>query len=412
MREVAAQFERPVLLFSGGKDSIVLVRLAQKAFWPGTLPVPAAAHRHRPQLPRDLEFRDWLGARRPAPSCSFATCRTRSTAAGASRRRARTPAATCSRPSRCSTRCKELKVDAAFGGARRDEEKARAKERFFSHRDRVRPVGSRRTSGPSCGTCSTAARTRASTSASSRCATGPRWTSGSTSRRSSSRCRTLYFAHRARRLRPRRRAAGRDAVHHAAARRRRRSRATVRFRTVGDATCTGAVESDAVDARGNHREVAAARVTERGSRVRRPALRSRDGRPQAAGVLLMATVLRFRLTPATVRSPMATGAQSVSRDGPAALHHGGQRRRRQEHADRPAALRHEVDLRGPARGDRERQQRRGEEYVNLALLTDGLRAEREQNITIDVAYRYFATPQAQVHHRRHARATSSTRATW
>ena len=55
---------------------------------------------------------------------------------------------------------------------------------------------------------------------------------------------------------------------------------------------------------------------------------------------------------------------------------------------------------------------RGDEYVNLALLTDGLRAEREQGITIDVAYRYFATPQAQVHHRRHARATSSTRATW
>ncbi len=47
---------------------------------------------------------------------------------------------------------------------------------------------------------------------------------------------------------------------------------------------------------------------------------------------------------------------------------------------------------------------RGDEYTNLALLTDGLRAEREQGITIDVAYRYFATPQAQVHHRRHPRA--------
>ena len=52
MREVAAEFERPVLLFSGGKDSIVLLRLAEKAFRPGALPVPADARRHRPQLPR------------------------------------------------------------------------------------------------------------------------------------------------------------------------------------------------------------------------------------------------------------------------------------------------------------------------------------------------------------------------
>ena len=54
----------------------------------------------------------------------------------------------------------------------------------------------------------------------------------------------------------------------------------------------------------------------------------------------------------------------------------------------------------------------GDEYVDLALLTDGLRAEREQGITIDVAYRYFSDAQAQVHHRRHARATPSTPATW
>ena len=63
------------------------------------------------------------------------------------------------------------------------------------------------------------------------------------------------------------------------------------------------------------------------------------------------------------------------------------------HPDRPAALRLEGDLRGPARGGRAHQRaRRGDEYTNLALLTDGLRAEREQGITIDVAYRYFATP--------------------
>ena len=67
-------------------------------------------------------------------------------------------------------------------------------------------------------------------------------------------------------------------------------------------------------------------------------------------------------------------------------------------------LRLEGDLRGPARGGRAHVPRRAAtSYTNLALLTDGLRAEREQGITIDVAYRYFATPQAQVHHRRHPR---------
>ena len=78
-------------------------------------------------------------------------------------------------------------------------------------------------------------------------------------------------------------------------------------------------------------------------------------------------------------------------------------RRRQVDADRPAAARLQVDLRGSARARRETSERRGDGYVNLALLTDGLRAEREQGITIDVAYRYFHDPAAQVHPRRHAR---------
>ena len=82
-----------------------------------------------------------------------------------------------------------------------------------------------------------------------------------------------------------------------------------------------------------------------------------------------------------------------STDGDAAVRHRRIGRRRQVDADRSAALRLEVDLRGPARGGRAHQRAdRGDEYTNLALLTDGLRAEREQGITIDVAYRYFATP--------------------
>ena len=135
MREVAAELERPVLLFSGGKDSIVLLRLAEKAFRPGGFPFPLmhvdTGHNfpevHR--VPRPPRRR----ARRAADR--RAACRSRSTTAASSRRPARAPRATGCRRRRCSTRSSEHGFDAAFGGARRDEERARAKERIFSFRD-------------------------------------------------------------------------------------------------------------------------------------------------------------------------------------------------------------------------------------------------------------------------------------
>ena len=136
----------------------------------------------------------------------------------------------------------------------------------------------------------------------------------------------------------------------------------------------GRVSARATRGRDHRRDRRIARVTERGGRARRQALRQRRWKTASGGLLLMSTMIE----PA-IRS--------------AALHHGGQRRRRQEHADRPAAVRHQVDLRGSARGASSgASRRRGDDGLNLALLTDGLRAEREQKITIDVAYRYFATP--------------------
>ena len=132
MREVAAELERPVLLFSGGKDSIVLLRLAEKAFRPGAVPVPGPPRRHRPQLPRGdrVPRPPGRGARRAAD---------RRVRAGGDRRgpraRRRGRRATGCRPRCCWRRSRTHGFDAAFGGARRDEERARAKERIFSFRD-------------------------------------------------------------------------------------------------------------------------------------------------------------------------------------------------------------------------------------------------------------------------------------
>ena len=134
MREVAAEFERPVLLFSGGKDSVVMLRLAEKAFWPARLPFPVMHVDTGHNFPEVLEFRDRrvaeLGAQLVVASVQ------ESIDAG---RVVEEPGPNPSR-NRLQTRTlldaiAEHRFDAVFGGARRDEEKARAKERVFSFRD-------------------------------------------------------------------------------------------------------------------------------------------------------------------------------------------------------------------------------------------------------------------------------------
>jgi sulfate adenylyltransferase subunit 2 len=134
MREVAAEFERPVLLFSGGKDSIVMLRLAEKAFWPARLPFPVMHIDTGHNFDEVLDFRDKrveeLGARLVVASVQEDIDAGRSvedTGRGASRNRLQT--LTLLRG------IEENRFDAVFGGARRDEEKARAKERVFSFRD-------------------------------------------------------------------------------------------------------------------------------------------------------------------------------------------------------------------------------------------------------------------------------------
>ncbi len=134
MREVAAEFERPVLLFSGGKDSIVLLRLAEKAFRPAPFPFPLMHVDTGHNFPEVIEFRDRLvaelGERLVIASVQDSIDSGRvveETGPRASRNRLQTVT--------LLDAIAEHGFDAAFGGARRDEERARAKERVFSFRD-------------------------------------------------------------------------------------------------------------------------------------------------------------------------------------------------------------------------------------------------------------------------------------
>jgi len=134
IREVAAQFERPVLLFSGGKDSIVLVHLSLKAFWPARLPFPLLHIDTGHNFHETLEYRDSLVERTGATLLVGSVQETidqgrvvEEKGVNASRNVLQTTT--------LLDAIARYKFDAAVGGARRDEEKARAKERIFSHRD-------------------------------------------------------------------------------------------------------------------------------------------------------------------------------------------------------------------------------------------------------------------------------------
>jgi len=134
IREVVAQFENPALLFSGGKDSIVLAYLSKKAFYPARIPFPLVHIDTGHNFPETMEYRDWLvnelGVRLIVGSVqeSIDTGRVKEeTGFSASRNALQTVT--------LLDTIEKHKFHAAMGGARRDEEKARAKERFFSHRD-------------------------------------------------------------------------------------------------------------------------------------------------------------------------------------------------------------------------------------------------------------------------------------
>ncbi|MDE0927882.1 MAG: sulfate adenylyltransferase subunit CysD [Acidimicrobiales bacterium] len=261
-REVAAEFERPCLLFSGGKDSIVMLHLAQKAFWPARLPFPLMHVDTGHNFPEVLEYRDRrieeTGARLVVASVQQAIDDGRvaeETGPRASRNRLQTTT--------LLDAIEEHRFDALFGGARRDEEKARAKERVYSFRDdfgqwdpkNQRPELWNLYNG------------RLNQGEHIRVFPISNWTEldiWQYIQRENIEIPSVYFAHQ----RP---VFSRDNMWLSESpyvtRSDQEEVATrmVRYRTVGDMSCTGAVESEAQTIEEIIEEVSATRITERGA---------------------------------------------------------------------------------------------------------------------------------------------------
>ncbi len=262
LREMAAERERPCLLFSGGKDSIVLLRLAEKAFRPARFPFPVMHVDTGHNFPEVIEFRDRrvreLGERLIVASVEESIRKGRVvdvTGPRASRNRLQTTA--------LLDAIEEHRFDACVGGARRDEERARAKERIFSHRDEFGqwdPKNQR----PELWSLYN---TRLKQGEHFRVFPISNWTELDVweyIRREKLELPSIYYSHR-------RDVFSRDGMLYAASEVVERLASetvfqeTVRFRTVGDMTCTGAVRSDAATIEEVILEVAASRITERGA---------------------------------------------------------------------------------------------------------------------------------------------------
>lgn len=272
LRDVAAQFENPALLFSGGKDSIIVAHIARKAFWPAKIPFPLVHVDTGHNFPETIKFRDDFVKRYDANLVVGSVQKSidegkviEEKGFNASRNVLQTVT--------LLDTIEKYKFDCAIGGARRDEEKARAKERFFSHRDEFgqwdpknqRPELWNIFNG------------RKHLGEHFRVFPISNWTEMDVWQyilQEKIEIPSIYLSHE-------REVFIRDGVIMSTSDfiEQRDTEPTkkmiVRFRTIGDATCTGAVESDADTVEKIIEEVAAARTTERGTR-------SDDKRSEAA----------------------------------------------------------------------------------------------------------------------------------
>jgi sulfate adenylyltransferase subunit 2 len=264
LREVAAQFEKPALLFSGGKDSITLVHLARKAFFPSRPPFPMLHIDTGHNFPETVEFRDWLAAhtgmelivRYVQDSIDQGKVK-EETGKYASRNVLQTTT--------LLDAIGEMKLDACIGGARRDEEKARAKERVFSVRDdfgqwdskKQRPELFQMLNG------------KINIGENVRVFPISNWTEldvWNYIREEKLEIPSIYFAHK-------RQIIERDGLYWPHSPYLNTSadeipfETTVRFRTVGDMTCTAAVLSEAATLDTIIGEIREASISERGARI-------------------------------------------------------------------------------------------------------------------------------------------------
>jgi sulfate adenylyltransferase subunit 2 len=264
LREVAAQFERPALLFSGGKDSITLVHLAGKAFFPASVPFPMLHIDTGHNFPETILFRDWLAEKtnmrlivRHVQDSIDAGKVKEETGKYASRNVLQTTT--------LLDAIEEMKFDACIGGARRDEEKARAKERIFSVRDdfgqwdakKQRPELFDMLNG------------RINVGENVRVFPISNWTEldvWNYIREEKLEIPSIYYAHE-------RSIIERDGLYWPYSSFLNISddevpfNRTVRFRTVGDMTCTAAVISEAADINTVISEIMSATISERGARI-------------------------------------------------------------------------------------------------------------------------------------------------
>ncbi len=263
-REVAAQFEKPVILFSGGKDSITMVHLAQKAFWPAKVPFPLLHIDTGHNFPEALEFRDNL-AQRYNVTLDVGLVQSSIDKGTAREEKGINPSRNSLQSITLLEKLEEGAYDAAFGGGRRDEEKARAKERFFSHRDdfgQWDPKNQR----PELWNLYNGLKAPGE---SFRIFPISNWTEMDVwqyIKKEDIQLPSIYFSHQ-RSVVDRGGVLIAESPYNTLLSNEKYEEKTIRYRTLGCMTITGAIESDADDLNKIIEEVAAARQTERGNRA-------------------------------------------------------------------------------------------------------------------------------------------------